>query len=53
MCEYSQVPSFVLVPIMFEAIENLIEEFSTNPEQYLSDRLRAKIDEAVNEYLAA
>ena len=51
--EYSQVPSFVLVPIMFEAIENLIEEFSTNPEQYISDRLRAKIDEAVNEYLAA
>ena len=51
--EYSQVPSFVLVPLMFEAINNLIEEFSTNPEQYLSDRLRKKIDEAYREYLAA
>ena len=51
--EYSQVPSFVLVPIMFEAINEWIEEFSTNPEQYISDRLKAKIDEAVNEYLAA
>lgn len=51
--EYNQVPSFVLVPIMFEAIENLIEEFSTHPENYISDRLKAKIDEAVSEYLAA
>lgn len=51
--EYNQIPSFVLVPIMFEAIENLIEEFLTNPENYISDRLKAKIDEAVNEYLAA
>ena len=51
--EYSQVPSFVLVPIMFEAINEWIEEFSTNPEKYISDRLRKKIDEAVSEYLAA
>ncbi len=51
--EYSQIPSFVLVPIMFEAINEWIEEFSTNPEQYISDRLREKIDEAVREYLAA
>ncbi len=51
--EYSQVPSFVLVPLMFEAINEWIEEFSTNPEKYISDRLREKIDEAVREYLAA
>ena len=51
--EYSQVPPFVLVPIMFEAINEWIEEFSTNPEKYISDRLREKIDEAVREYLAA
>ena len=50
--EYSQIPSFVLVPLMFEAINDLIEEFSTNPEKYISDRLRQKIDEAVSEYLA-
>ncbi|VEP17132.1 conserved hypothetical protein [Hyella patelloides LEGE 07179] len=37
--EYSQIPSFVLVPIMFEAINEWIEEFSTNPEKYISDRL--------------
>ena len=51
--EYSQIPSFVLVPFMFEAINEWIEEFSTNPEQYISVRLRKKIDEAVREYLAA
>jgi hypothetical protein len=51
--EYSHVPSFVLVPIMFEAVNDLIDEFSTNPEKYISDRLRKKIDEAVSEYLAA
>lgn len=38
---------------MFEAINDLIDEFSTNPEKYISDRLRQKIDEAVSEYLAA
>ena len=64
------VPSFVLVPFMFEArkaklcqssktticatrCNDLIDEFSTNPEKYISDRLRQKIDEAVSEYLAA
>ena len=51
--EYSHVPSFVLVPFMFEAINDLIDEFSTNPEKYIGDRLRQKIDEAVSEYLAA
>lgn len=51
--EYSQVPSFVLVPFMFEAINEWIEQFSTNPEKYVSDRLRERIDEAVSEYLAA
>jgi hypothetical protein len=51
--EYSHVPSFVLVPLMFEAVNDLIDEFSTNPEKYISDRLREKIDEAVSEYLAA
>ncbi len=51
--EYSHVPSFVLVPLMFEAINDLIDEFSTNPEKYINDRLRQKIDEAVSEYLAA
>lgn len=51
--EYSQVPPFVLVPIMFEAVNDLIDEFSTNPEKYISDRLKEKIDETVSEYLAA
>jgi hypothetical protein len=51
--EYSQIPSFVLVPLMFEAVNDLIDEFSTNPEKYISDRLREKIDETVSEYLAA
>jgi hypothetical protein len=50
--EYSHVPSFVLVPLMFEAVNDLIDEFSSSPEKYISDRLREKIDEAVSEYLA-
>jgi hypothetical protein len=50
--EYSHVPSFVLVPIMFEAVNDLIDEFSSSPEKYISDRLRQKLDETVNEYLA-
>ena len=50
--EYSHVPSFVLVPLMFEAINELIEEFSTNPEKYINHSLRQKLDETVNEYLA-
>lgn len=53
LSKYSQVPPFVLVPLMFEAINDLIDEFSTNPEKYIGDRLREKIDETVNEYLAA
>ena len=48
-----QVPPFVLVPIMFEAVNDLIDKFSSDPEKYISDRLRQKIDKAVNEYLAA
>lgn len=51
--EYSHVPPFVLVPLMFEAVNDLINEFSNNPEKYMSDRLRQKIAETVNEYLAA
>ena len=51
--EYSQVPPFVLVPIMFEAVNDLIDEFSSSPEKYISDRLREKLDEVVSEYLAA
>jgi hypothetical protein len=51
--EYSHIPPFVLVPLMFEAVNDLIDEFSTNPDKYISDRLREKIDEAVSEYLAA
>lgn len=51
--EYSDVPPFVLIPIMFEAINDLIDEFSSNPEKYISNTLRQKIDETVNEYLAA
>ncbi len=51
--EYRQIPSFVLVPLMFEAVNDLIDEFSDNPEKYISDRLREKIDETVSEYLAA
>ncbi len=51
--EYSHVPPFVLVPIMFEAVNDLIDEFSNNPEKYLSVRLRQKLDETYREYLAA
>ena len=51
--EYSQVPPFVLVPLMFEAVNELIDQFSSSPEKYVSHALRQKIERAVNEYLAA
>jgi hypothetical protein len=38
---------------MFEAVNDLIDEFSTNPEKYINQSLREKLDETVNEYLAA
>jgi hypothetical protein len=50
--EYSDVPPFVLIPLMFDAINDLIDEFSSNPEKYISKALRQKIDEVVAEYLA-
>ncbi len=51
--EYSHVPPFVLIPLMFEAVNDLIDQFSSSPEKYLSHVLRQKIDDAVTEYLAA
>ena len=51
--EYSQVPPFVLIPLMFEAVNELIDQFSNSPEKYVSYALRQKIERAVNEYLAA
>ncbi len=51
--EYSQVPPFVLIPLMFEAVNDLIDQFSSSPEKYLSHALRQKIERTVNEYLAA
>ncbi len=51
--EYSHVPPFVLIPLMFEAVNDLIDEFSNSPEKYINNALRQKIDETVNEYLAA
>ena len=51
--EYSQVPPFVLIPLMFEAVNELIDQFSSSPEKHVSNVLRQKIDEAVNEYLTA
>ena len=51
--EYSDVPPFVLIPLMFEAVNELIDQFSTSPEKYISNVLRQKIEQAVNEYLIA
>ncbi len=51
--EYSDVPPFVLIPLMFEAVNDLIDEFSNSPEKYINHSLRQKLDETVNEYLAA
>jgi hypothetical protein len=50
--EYSDVPPFVLIPLMFEAINDLIDQFSNDPEKYISNALRQKIDETVSKYLA-
>ena len=50
--EYSNVPPFVLIPLMFEAINDLIDQFSNDPEKYISNALRQKIDQTVSKYLA-
>ena len=50
--EYSDVPPFVLIPLMFEAINVLIDQFSNDPEKYISNALCQKIDETVSKYLA-
>ena len=49
--EYAQLPDTLLREVIFEAINNAIENISTNPEKYLSDRAYSDLDKAVAENL--
>lgn len=42
--EYNNIPDSELMPIIYEAVNELIEEFSTNPEKHISDRLRGELE---------
>ena len=48
--EYQELPSSVVQAFMFEAVNEWLDEFSSDPEKYLSDRLLKKINEAAAEY---
>ena len=49
--EYEELPNSMLREVVFDAINEFIEKFSTNPEKYVSDRVYAELDKAVAENL--
>ena len=51
--EYEELPSSIIQTFMFEAISEMIEDFSTNPEQYVSDRILKRMDRELDEYKAS
>jgi hypothetical protein len=48
--EYEKLPASVIQSFMFEAVNEFLDNFSTEPQKYVSDRLLKKINEAVTEY---
>ena len=51
--EYQEIPASAVQSVMFEAINELIDEFAIDPEQYLSDHLTQKLDHLAAEHAAA
>jgi len=51
--EYQELPTSVIKSWMFEAVNEWLEDFSTNPEQYISDRLSQRMERELKEYQAA
>ena len=48
--EYQGLSPTLIQSCLFEAIGELLEKFSTDPEQYVSDRLLKKLNDAAAEY---
>ena len=48
--EYEKLPDSIVQSFMFEAVNEFLEDFSTEPQKYVSDRLLIKINEAAAEY---
>ena len=51
--EYQEIPASIVQSVMFEAINNLLDEFANNPEPYINERLRKKLNRLAVEYPAA
>ena len=48
--EYQGLSPTLIQSVLFEAVGEWLEKFSTDPEQYVSDRLIKKLDKAAAEY---
>lgn len=51
--DYRELPLSVVKAWMFEAIEDFLDDFSTNPQNYISDRLKQKMERELTEQEAA
>lgn len=51
--EYEELPSSMVQSFMFEAVNEFLDDFSTDPHKYVSDRLTKKMDEALAEHSAS
>lgn len=49
--EYEKLPASMMQSFMFEAINEFLDNFSTEPQKYVSDRLIKKMNEALAEYV--
>lgn len=51
--EYEELPASMVQSFMFEAINELIDDFSSEPQKYVSDRLSERMEETLAEYKAS
>ena len=49
--EYEKIPSSVMQSFMFDAVNDFLDDFSTEPGKYISDRTLKKMNEALAEYV--
>ncbi|MEL6928202.1 MAG: hypothetical protein AAFO95_06185 [Cyanobacteria bacterium J06600_6] len=49
--EHYQLPSYLFEGVLFEALNDLIDRFAQNPNQYLEPHHYQKIDRIAEEYL--
>ena len=49
--EYEKLPASVMQSFMFEAVNEFLDNFSTEPQEYVSERLIKKMNEALAEYV--